>query len=162
MPTFTEIQKMNQWWLWLILLGIAGLWTWAIVQQIMLGQPFGDKPASDTELLVAGLFVLGILGLFYVLTLHTEISAAGIRLRYVPFVRKTIPWSEIRRAEVIRYIFVGYGIRLSFQYGIVYNTRGNQGLLLEKTDGKRLLIGTQQPEALAAAVRAFLPQTVGL
>ncbi len=76
--------------------------------------------------------------------LKTEIDLNEIRFSFVPFVKKRIKWSEIKKAEVVNYGFVGWGIRLSFKYGIVYNIKGNRGLAIELRDGKRFVICTQK------------------
>ena len=53
---FKESQKFTQWWLWLIILSINILPLFGIYKQIILGEPFGDKPVSDV-----GLFLLLVL-----------------------------------------------------------------------------------------------------
>jgi hypothetical protein len=68
-------------------------------------------------------------------------------------VRKKIDWEEVANAQVVDYGFVGgWGIRLFTSYGTVYNIRGRFGLALELKSGKKLLIGTQKPEALKAFI----------
>ena len=45
-------------------------------------------------------------------------------MSFIPFVKKRIKWTEIKKAEVVNYGFVGgWGIRLSIEYGTVYNIR---------------------------------------
>ena len=50
---YTERQRFKQWWLWLILLGVNGLFLFGVFKQVIGGQQFGDKPMSNTGLLVA-------------------------------------------------------------------------------------------------------------
>lgn len=152
--TFVEEQKFTQWWLWLML-GLVGLMPLiAIYQQIILGRPIGDNPLSNLGLVFATLFVYGLIALFGSMKLTTHIDTTGIYMRYFPFARKRVLWSEVKSAEVVDYGFVGYGIRFGSRYGIVYNTSGSKGLAIEKTNGKRFVIGTQRPEEL----RLFLKQ----
>lgn len=159
MLEFKETQKMTQWWLWLLLAGVVGIWVWGITQQIILGQPFGDHPMSNTGLLVSFIFLLGFIAFFRSLTLYTTVDAQGIRLRYAPLTSTLLAWSDMQKAEVIRYGFVGYGIKASPTYGTIYNAKGNTGLLLHTKNGEKFLIGTQQPEQLAQVVSQFIPTT---
>jgi len=56
---FTECQKFTQWWLWLILLGINGMFLSGAYLQIIEGNQFGDKPMSNEGILVtAGVSIL--------------------------------------------------------------------------------------------------------
>lgn len=153
---YKEEQKMTQWWIWLILLCVAAIWVWAIIQQILLGQLFGERPINNLGLILTSFIPFGLIILFYILSLKTLITPQGIHMRYYPLWSTHIPWTHIQSAEIIRYGFVGYGIRFSAQYGTVYNARGNVGLLIIKRSGEKLLIGTQQPDELLAAVNKYL------
>ena len=85
--------------------------------------------------------------------LKTKITPKSIHIHFFPLVRKKIDWEEVANAEVVDYGFVGgWGIRLFTSYGTVYNIRGRFGLALELKSGKKLLIGTQKPEALKAYI----------
>ena len=44
---FKEQQQYTQWWLWIILFGIALLPIIGIYKQLILGEPFGSKPLPD-------------------------------------------------------------------------------------------------------------------
>ena len=146
---FREEQKFTQWWLWLILIGIEILLIFGIYKQLFLGEKFGDKPMSDVQLINFCVFISGIIALSYFTRLKTEIDQNGIRMIFFPFVKKEIHWKEIKKAEIVNYGFVGgWGIRLSSKYGTVYNTRGNKGLAIELTNGKKILIGTQKENEL--------------
>jgi hypothetical protein len=43
-PLFTEKQRFNQWWMWLILFGTNGIFIYGWIQQIYLKIPFGTTP----------------------------------------------------------------------------------------------------------------------
>tara|TARA_R110002051_G_scaffold298754_3_gene365715 strand:- start:5621 stop:6100 length:480 start_codon:yes stop_codon:yes gene_type:complete len=142
---FAEEQKFTQWWLWLILIAIGLLPVYGIYKQLIIGEDFGSKPMSNLGLIIFSVFVLCFILLFYFMRLKTEIDPKEIRMRFFPFVQKSIPWSEIKDAKLVNYGFVGgWGIRLWTSYGTVYNTKGNKGLAIELLDGKKLLIGTQR------------------
>jgi hypothetical protein len=142
---FKEEQKFTQWWLWLILIPITILPIIGIYKQIIIGEPFGDKPMSDIGLLIFAIFTFSLLGLFILMRLKTTIDTDKIEMSFFPFIRKTTNWTEIKKAEVVNYGFVGgWGIRLWTKYGTVYNIKGNKGLAIELLNGKKYLIGTQK------------------
>lgn len=151
---FKESQKFTQWWLWLILLVAAVFPLYAVYKQLILGQPVGDKPAPDLLLIIIAALMLGVIVLFWIMELRTEIDREQIRMHFYPFVKKQVNWSDIQRAEVVDYGFVGgWGIRLGTKYGTVYNVRGREGLAIEVSKGRKFLIGTQRPAELAAAIQ---------
>lgn len=154
---FKEEQRFTQWWLWLILIPIGILPVVGIFKQLFLGEEFGNKPMSDFGLVFFAVFVFALLGLFLIMRLKTEIDQTEIRMSFFPFVKKRIKWTEIKKAEVLNYGFVGgWGIRLSFKYGTVYNIKGNKGLAIELRNGKRFVIGTQRETELRKIVEKVM------
>ncbi len=156
MTEFKEVQKIRQWWIWLILFGVASIWVWGIVQQIILGKPLGTNPVSNAGLIVTSVIPIILIALFYTIALKTEVSSRGIKIQFYPLMSTFYSWDQIRDAEIITYRFVGYGIRYSSKYGAIYNAHGNVGLQVHKTYGENLLIGTQRPEELKAVVSKYL------
>ncbi|WP_430412418.1 hypothetical protein [Kordia sp.] len=150
---FTEEQKFSQWWLWLILISVGIMPIYGIYKQLIRGESFGSKPMSDTGLIIVAIVVFLVIGLFLIMRLQTTIDAAGIHMRYFPFIKKDVKWHEIKKAEVVNYGFVGgWGIRLWTSYGTVYNIRGNKGLAIELQNGKKFLIGTQKETELTEVI----------
>ncbi len=86
----------------------------------------------------------------------TVINADKIVIKHLYFVKKEWKWSDIQSAKIIKYGFVGYGIRLSLNHGTVYNIKGNKGMLIQLKNGKKRLIGTQKPEELSKVILAIL------
>jgi hypothetical protein len=154
-PSFTEIQKFTQWWLWALLGGVVLLPLYGLYRQVVLEEPFGNNPMSDWGLVLFLLGMLAVLGFFAYMELRTEIDARGIRMRLRPISQESFPWDRIEKVEPITYSFVGYGLRFSFRHGTVYNIRGNKGLAIYLKDGGRFVVGTQQPEQLEAALKAL-------
>ena len=78
--------------------------------------------------------------------LYTEIDHKNIEVRWVilKYVvsKRTFSWDEVEKSSIVKYSFIGYGYRLTFKYGKVFNARGNKGLLLNLAGGKKFLIGT--------------------
>lgn len=114
-----------------------------------------QKPFSVSFIasLICSVILLGILWLFYVATLYIQVSVRSIVLQYPPFFKsKEINWQDVAEAKVRKYSplkeFGGWGVRGMSSQNRAYNITGNYGLQLVFNDGKRLLIGTQQPQKL--------------
>ncbi|MGB5368800.1 MAG: hypothetical protein WBN18_00065 [Flavobacteriaceae bacterium] len=153
---FEERQKFGNIFLWVLTVFVMAVPLFGIIQQIFLKTPFGNNPMSDVGLIVFALGMLAFCIFFWSMTLITKIDAKAISVRYVPFFNKQFKWEDIDKAEIIKYRFVGFGIRLSFKYGTVYNIKGNQGMALHLKDGKKYLIGTQKPGELQKTIDSFL------
>ena len=159
-PTFFEVQRIRHWWLWMVLVLVAGLAWWSFVHQILLKQPFGNHPGPDWLIwLITALCGVLVPLLFLMARLETTVDATGLRLRYVPFRNRRIAASQIFSHDVVDYRplreWGGWGIRYAFRRGWAYTAFGNRGVQLVLSDRKRLLVGSQRPEALAAALQAL-------
>lgn len=91
----------------------------------------------------------------------TTVTADAVTVRFGFLYSTRIPFSEIRSAAAIVYRpireYGGWGIRGTRRRRAL-NMRGNQGVLLTKADGSTLLIGSQKPrELLAALAQAGVP-----
>jgi hypothetical protein len=156
--TFKEEQKFTQWWLWLILISVGFLPALGIYKQIIVTEPFGDKPVSDIGLMIFAIFSFSLILLFALMKLKTAIDGNGIEIRFFPFVHKRINWVEIKKASIVDYGFVGgWGIRLWTSYGTVYNCKGNIGLAIELVNGKKYLIGTQKETEMGKILNQLHP-----
>ena len=156
---FQESQQFSQLWLWALLGTMTLAVLWGIFQQAVLGKPFGDNPMPTPGLFVLLLLPLGILALFSYMRLITIIDDSGISIRFVPFDKRFIPWSDIDKAYVRTYSplleYGGWGIRFSLKgRSMAYNVSGNKGLQLELKDGRKVLIGTRKAEELEQVLKA--------
>lgn len=150
---FKEEQKYTQWWIWVILVGIGIIPIVGIYKQVIKGNPFGDKPMSDSGLIVFSIFVYGFIAAFWLMKLKTEIDQNEIRMYFFPFVKKRVFWENVKVAKLVKYGFVGgWGIRYGTNYGTIYNIKGNKGLAIELTNGKKFLIGTQKEKQLQSFI----------
>jgi hypothetical protein len=153
---FEEVQRFRQWWLWLILIGTTLIPVYGLYQQVYLGIPFGNNPASDEGLVVFLLLMLALLVLFAFTSLRTRIDDTGIKMVFIPFKKKTVAWDQVEQLRIVNYGFVGgWGIRLGSHYGTIYNISGNKGLAIRLKNGKKFLIGTAQPEALKSYLKKY-------
>ncbi|WP_233204101.1 hypothetical protein [Halegenticoccus soli] len=105
-----------------------------------------------------GLIIVGpIAVLLYSLRLQTEVRADGIYLKMWPLHRsfRRISWAEIGRYEPRRYRplreFGGWGIRW-VPGKLAYNVSGNRGIWIERTNGRTILIGSQDTEEFVRAI----------
>jgi hypothetical protein len=153
---YEEVQQMRQWWLWLIIiLCIAPLWL-ILGYQLITGKPVGDKPASDLLLFtICVIATAPLAGILYFLKLTTRIDSEGIcyGFNFPSGNLNRIPWSQIRSLEMITYSGTGYGYRISSKYGVVYNTSGHRGLQIISRKGSKLLLGTNNEEALILVLK---------
>jgi hypothetical protein len=154
-PLFSERQKFSQWWLWLILLGINGVFMYGIYTQVINGRPFGDNPMSDQGLGIGFACVLLLTMLFYILRLETIVTEDGVYVRFFPIALKfrKYGWDEIDKAYVRTYSplgeYGGWGIKGGFSSnGRALNVSGSEGLQLELKHNTKLLIGTRKPKEL--------------
>jgi hypothetical protein len=117
---------------------------------------------SDSGLLIA----CGLTFLLSLLLLNTRLDTVvkrnGIYVRFFPFhfKFKHYAWDELKKSFVRRYSplteYGGWGLRLGlFGSGRAFNVSGDQGLQLQFTDDKKLLIGTQKAEDLEMALKGI-------
>lgn len=156
---FSEKQRFTQWWLWLILLVANGILGFGLYKQLVLGQPFGNKPMSSAGLLIMALIILGITLLLANFRLDTRIKRDGIYVRFFPFHLhfNYYPWQTLIKSYVRQYSpiaeYGGWGLRVGIlEKGTVLSVSGDKGLQLEFADNKKLLIGTTKPDALTATL----------
>jgi len=96
------------------------------------------------------------------LRMTTEVTPTDLRVWFgwVPTYRRVVVIDAIQRVEVVSYRpladYGGWGVRSGRDGERVLNARGNRGVRLEFSDGSRLLIGSQRPEALAVAIESAL------
>ena len=153
---FSEKQKFTQWWFWLILIGLGTVAVCGVIKQLFLGEQFGSKPMSNSGIIIFALCVLVFIYFIRYITLITKINEDGIKMHFVPFVKKSIKWNELESLKVVNYGFVGYGVRLGSKYGTVYNINGNKGLAIKLKNGKKFVIGTQKETELKNRVEKML------
>ncbi|MFC7137697.1 hypothetical protein ACFQRB_17005 [Halobaculum litoreum] len=97
-----------------------------------------------------GLLIVGaVAALVYSLRLQSEVREDGVYVKMWPIHRsfRRFPWAEIEHYEATSYgplrEFGGWGIRWA-PGKIAYNVSGTEGVLIERTDGRTVLIGSQR------------------
>ena len=149
------------WWVYALLVGVE-LFLVLILAVVAgdarnhAGQPHLPVPrdilALSLTLVPPALIMVGLL------RLTTEVMPSEVRVWFgwIPTYRRVVPVDLLQRVEVVTYRPVadygGWGIRSGRDGERVLNARGNRGVRLYLSDGSRLLIGSQRPEALALAL----------
>ena len=101
---FQEEQRISMWWVWLAVLVPAAIMANIFVEQIVFGRPHGEHPGPDWLLWVLTVFLcLCVPALLLILRLTVTVDGGGIHIRYYPFVRRTISFSDIRAFQARRY-----------------------------------------------------------
>jgi len=162
---FIERQKFNQWWLWLILAGINGIFLFGLIKQLIFGQQFGNNPLSNAGLALLFLGFLAFTFLFYKLGLYTKIDKQGIYFRFIPFhtAFRFYPWEKITGIQVTTYNpfkdYGGWGIR-GGRKGIAYTVSGNTGIDIGLINDKKILIGTRKAEEVKEIIKKLSPASI--
>ncbi len=141
--------------------GAAVFFVYAMVEQLVLHRPLGDRPMPDAVLAILGpvAIVLAAIGLILVCTsrLVIEVRHDGLYVQYVPihFRPKRISLDQVASVQSVIYRpilrYGGWGIRW-IPKGKAYNARGNRGVRLDYANGRHLLLGSQRPQELAGAI----------
>lgn len=102
------------------------------------------------------LFAIVVVVSVSTIRMRTTVTAQAVEVRYGFLYSTSVPFSEIVRAEAIAYHpirdYGGWGIR-GFRNRRALNARGDRGVLLIRRDGSTLLVGSQRPRDLLAALR---------
>lgn len=143
---------------------IAPLW-YGFFYQIVLGNEWGNEPMSDSGLtllvFIITIFCVLILLFAWSHTLKILIDQGTIRYLFNPYINsyKTVHRDQIKMVYVRKYKPVleygGWGYRFGFHKGKAYNIWGRWGLQLEFNDGKKLLLGTQNPGELERIIEEW-------
>ncbi|WP_034257044.1 hypothetical protein [Adhaeribacter aquaticus] len=149
---FTERQRFNQIWLWLLLLGINIRFLFNLYQQLIYGQHGSSEGLNTNDLCIAAGISLLVTAIFLSSRLETVITSDGINVRFFPFqlTFKNYTWDKISKSFVRHYHplteYGGWGLRFGvFGSGKAYNVSGNKGIQIIFTNGSKLLIGTKKP-----------------
>jgi hypothetical protein len=109
------------------------------------------RKATVTSMLGGLAAIFLIIGLFATLTV--EIRDGLLRFRFgLGLIRKKLKVAEIESCEVVRNPwYYGWGIHATGK-GWVYNVSGFEAVEIFMSDGRRLRIGTDEPDLLRKAI----------
>jgi hypothetical protein len=132
--------------------------------EVLVGLALLRGRTGRLELVLALLVALALVMSVVIFLLHmtTEVTPSHLSVWFgwAPAYRRSVAIGTIRTVEVVTY-------RPIADYGFwgpwpgrdgtrALTARGNRGVQLELTDGTKLLIGSQRPDALAAALDSAL------
>jgi hypothetical protein len=156
---YREVQRFRQPVLWIFLAGISLLMWYMLVQQIVLGIPFGNNPAPDWMLiLLVAAFGVGFPAFFAAFALEVLVTKEALRFRFYParLAYRTVPLSEIASAHAETYHplreFGGWGWRFGLR-AVAYTISGNRGVRVTLKNGKVFLLGSQHADELERALQ---------
>lgn len=158
---FSEVQRFKQLWIWLIIYGTAALCWLGFIQQIILGKPFGTNPGPDWVMWLIWLLMgIAFPVFFHSISLTVKVREDHIEIRYRPMTTRRISAGEITDFEARSYKPVkeygGWGIKGYSRKKMAYNISGREGVELGLLTGDRVMIGSNRPQELAAAIGAML------
>jgi hypothetical protein len=169
---FEEVQRFrdNRWiWAFLVFMTLTifapiGI---GMHHQFVLGEPWGNEPMSDNGFITLLIFVFFAWGsaLFILITmkLETRIDESGIHYRFFPLKPS---WRVITPGEISAFTFEKkYKLfdsgRIGHHYNFFKNQRsfkifGGKHIAITKAEGSRLLLGTQNLEAMEWAMKKLM------
>lgn len=167
---FSEHQSFRQV-LWIWLLVIPGSFIsflsvfYGFYQQVIGGEPWGNKPMSDSGLTAALIIVIVvnalIIWLVAAVQLNVEITKDEFRYRFFTFMNgKVLTRNQITNYSIERFSFwkakgLGYHVnRISKTERVII--KPNHVLTLKTSGGKTLILGTENKEELERAMQKLM------
>jgi hypothetical protein len=171
-PVFEEVQRLReQPWIWpaLVTLTLAIFLPIGIGahQQLVLGNPWGDRPMSDQGMIYFLLFISLCWGsamfLLLSLTLYTKIDDQGIHVRLFPInpFWQRIPFDSISEVSFEKRFKLFDGGGIGHNRNIIKRQKslkiwGGKHMAIRTTDGRRTLIGTQKLDELQWTMKKII------
>lgn len=157
LPKYEHTQKGI---LWFYICLLSMLVSAGILIAMFLTTHYGEMLQKDKAGLWVGYISLGLTlpvmiwttAMFYSLTVRVDNEFIHIIFGGWAF-RKKYPLSSIRSCQTVRTDWSrGWGIRL-YKDGWLYNIAGLDAVEIELDSGRKIAIGTDEPEKLAEAIR---------
>lgn len=168
---YSEMQRLRDVrWIWIlfVVLGCAALVPLgsALYSQLVIGEPWGNKPMSDKGLIALTIGVVLALAstatLLLLTTYEIRIDDKGISWRFVPY---RIRWQHIPTSEVTTLTFVPWKITKGRSYGYhrhIFKRRrsmivkGDVAMNVALRGGESYFFGTAFPGEMERAARKML------
>jgi hypothetical protein len=160
---FREVQGFGKMQKSLVVPACLGAWL-ALLKELSGSKKSGQKQGRKALVFIRWILSGLALPLFFFMgKLTVEVQPDGIYYRFFPFHFNwhCIPFSDLEAAEARTYRplleYGGWGIRYSLK-GKAYNASGKRGVQLRLKNGKRILFGSQDADALAAAITGAMKE----
>ena len=149
MSYFHEEQTFSRWIAWVIVALIGIPVAIALVESLVRPDVFFPS------LMTIALFV-AVAVLFFLARLVVDVDGDEIRISFhFLWPTRRIPIAAVRGARAQQYRplaeYGGWGVRLGWR-GWAFNTSGSEGVLVETSAGKRVMIGSRRAKELEAAI----------
>lgn len=168
---YSEQQSFREvFWIWLILIPVAFLSSLGILfgfyQQIILGEPWGNEPMSDSGLIIALLVVIvaQVLVIWVVASMRLSIEITGEEFRYKFFAFFT-HWNAITRHQIAGYSLEKYafwkGRGLGYHQDLFSKTvrmiiKPDYILTLKTNDSRTIMMSTKNKEEIERAMQKLM------
>jgi hypothetical protein len=131
-----------------------------LIWQVILGHPWGKQPASNASIIGWTLFLWLLYFRLVTVRLVTDVRPGELSVAMRGLWReRRIPLGEVKSARVVTYDpardYGGYGIRTTPR-GKAYIACGHRGVRIELAKGGVILIGSERPEELVAAINSHV------
>jgi hypothetical protein len=149
---FSERQRPRGPAAWIMMGCLTGLTVAAV-----LAAALGPGGADLHGFLVITTIVATVCAMFVTMRLTVTVTSHDLRIGFFPFFSKRVAVHEIVEVEVQEYRpfreFGGWGVRWSLRDSTTcYTMSGTRGVRIITKSGKKYLIGSAKPDALAAAI----------
>jgi hypothetical protein len=133
---------------------LLGLLIW----QVVLGHPWGKQPMSNANVIGWTIFLWLVYFRLITVRLVTEVRNGQLVIAMRGLWRsRRVPLERIQAVNTITHDvardYGGYGIR-STRDGKAYVAGGTRGVRVTLAGGEKLVVGSERPDELAAALRA--------
>ena len=127
-----------------------------LIWQVVLGHSWGKHPMSNADVIGWTVFLWLIYLRLITVRLVTEVRKGELIVRMRGLWRlRRVPLDRIQLVETITHDIArdygGYGIR-STREGKAYVAAGGRGVRVTLTEGEKLVVGSERPDELAAAL----------
>jgi hypothetical protein len=161
MKVYKEEQRFTQTWL-KIILAISVVAPIIVVTKEYLEE---NSKVTTKEYILTLIGITVSVAFIFLFKLKTRIDDKGIHYQFAPFhfKLKVVAWNAIEKATVRTYDSIreygGWGLKGGFLWskekGKCVNISGNIGLQLIFKNGEKLLIGTQQKDAVESVLKRY-------
>ncbi|MGB7904259.1 MAG: hypothetical protein WCF43_06175 [Steroidobacteraceae bacterium] len=120
---------------------------------VLVATPGLDQVHAPPGVLAAGAGIAALFGWVWG-SMTVRIQDGALRIRFGPgWPRKTVPLADISTVEITRTSFIdGWGVHRT-RRGWLYNVSGYDAVLLKLASGRNLLVGSDEPRRLQAALQ---------
>jgi hypothetical protein len=152
---YREEQLFARTWFWIPVM-IVVVVAWYFFFRELFWSPEGTRSPAGVWIMFIAVGVLTP-ALFFTMRLIVTVNRRELTIRMWPLYRRTVAVGDISAVEAVTYRpileFGGWGVRYSMKrraWG--YTVSGKEGVQVELSNGKKILMGSEQNTRLAAAI----------